>query len=247
MMSRKIHALFLIALVTVLAVPATADLLSGPADAVMGPAQTTVLSADARRTVVQVTFPVVRAPGDWQTAGLVEWQGLVTEDRVPDSEEILRLDPVASFHVAVAERQRPTWRVAAVQWHRQPRDPGTMVVTVGAPSIFRSVPLAPVQIHAEAGGGILAGLVVEIDHAAGQTKAGDSNSRRRADREPMPASVVNGERFRELSAGFLALPPTAGDKAPLPDYFALTDHWIRLELDDHGVYQLTGSEFLPQT
>ncbi len=235
----------LLVLLSLTAGPASAELLSGPADAVIGAPQITVLSADVRRTVVQVTFPVEQAPGDWSSAERVDWRGLVTEDRVAGSDEIVSFDPIASFQVAVAERRRPTWRVAALQWHRQPSDPGVPVATVGAPAVFRSVPLAPVNINAGAGGGILAGVVVEIDHAAGPRSQEDAASRRRAEREPMPATVVNGERFRELSAHFLASPPVSEKAVPLPDLFSLTSHWIRLELDDHGVYQLTGGDLEP--
>ena len=224
--------------------PVRAELPSGPADAVLGAPQRTVLVGEADRTVVQITFPVVRAPGDWQAAQRLEWQGIVTEERDPDSDGVFHFEPQTGFMVAVAERRQPNWRVATVQWYRAPVDPGAAVVTVGEPSVYRGVPLALVTINTEAGGGILAGLVVEITHPAGKSGAPDAALQRRADREPLPRSVVNPAAFRELSSRAMArsAPVT---RMPLPDYFALTSNWVKIRLTETGVYELTGSDLVP--
>ena len=40
----------------------------------------------------------------------------------------------------------------------------------------------------------------------------------------------------------LAVSSPPADKLLLPDFFALTDHWIRIELDAMGVYGYSGGE-----
>ncbi|HOX26253.1 MAG TPA: C25 family cysteine peptidase [Candidatus Krumholzibacteria bacterium] len=223
---------------------AAAALLSGPADAVLGRPVRTVLAADAGRTVVQFTFPVAEAPDDWQAVRKVEWTEIASEMWNPVDERVEPVVPVYDFQVAVPGRETPVWRVAAVQWHREPSDPGAPVATLAAPQVYRGVPLATVSVNVEAGGGILAGIVVEVTHPAPSDLArakADAGLLRRAGREPVPGSVVNADHFRDLRALSLARPRPA-DKAPLPDFFALTGHWVRLEVTEIGIYALSGQQ-----
>ena len=203
----------------------------------------TVLAADADRTVIQVTFPVLTAVGDWRAVRKVTWQGICTEQVNPVTAEVEPIAALLGFHVAIGKRAVPTWRVAAQQWHRPPTDATRPVAAVHPPLIHRGVPLAPVEIFPEAGGGILAGLIIEIQHPApaGFAKAAaDPWLQRRAAQEPLPGSLANPAHYRDLSAWSLAQPPARG--RTLPDYFALTDNWVRLEVAADGVYAVSGQQ-----
>jgi len=232
--------------VILLATPAVLEAATraGSADAVIARPVRTLLAADANRTVIRITFPVVRAPIDWQTVSEVAWTGLVTEDWNRVEERLEPVEPQYGCHVALADRQTPTWRVAAIEWYRRPSDDGTPVVSVLPPAVYRGVPLAIVQVNVEAGGGILAGIVVEVDHPApaGLARAAaDPLLERRLASEPVPGSVANPEHFRDLRAVAITAPRPAA-KAPLPDFFQLAQNWVRLDLRETGVYRLTGQE-----
>ena len=180
-----------------------ASLLSGPADAVIGQPVRTILAADADQTVVQITFPVAVAPPDWRAVRKVAWAEIPTEYFDRHTETIEAIEAAYGFHVAVAGRTAPDWRVAAVQWYREPADPTAPVAMVLAPSIHRGVPLATATVYPEAGEGILAGLILEVRHPApsGLKQARDSSpAGRRAAAEPLPGSVVNPEHYRQLRA-----------------------------------------------
>jgi hypothetical protein len=219
---------------------------SGPADAVIGRPDRTVLAADAGRTVVQITFPVTVAPRDWHAVRTVDWTGIITDYLDPETEEIVPVEAMYSYHVAVAGRAAPTWRVAAVQWYREPVDPTAPVVTVRPPDVYRGVSLALAQVFPEAGGGILAGLVLEVQHPSPpdlKRAADDPLAGRRAASERPPSSVINPEHYRDLRALSVARALLADRKDNgLPDWFALSDNWVKLEVTALGIHAVRGQD-----
>lgn len=223
---------------------ATAAANSARPSAVMAPPVTTVQVADAERTVVRISFGVLTAPQDWQTAADLEWSGIPTQDLDRETGEVYRIDPVHHLQIAVAERAEPTWRVVAVQWHREPDDSSAPVVTVSAPTVYRGVPLAPAAVFPEAGGGILADLVLEVRHPApselGRAES-DPVAVRRAAAETIPPAVVNPDLFRQLRTWSIVRAP-ARAKTRITEAFALTANWVRLEVTATGIYALSGQE-----
>jgi len=216
----------------------------GTQDAVIQRPAVTVLEADDSRTVIRIEFNAQTLGADWTQVRDPRWEGIGTWDLDLETDQYVRHDPVYGVHVAVSERHRPQWRIAAIQWHRPPSDPAAAAVTVGVPSIQRSVPLAPVTVYPEAGGGILAAVIVEVRHPAPRELAraeGDLTLVRRAEREQVLSNVANPEHFRQLRVLAMAT-PAAADKADLPEYFDLTQNWLRLELNKHGMFELTASE-----
>ncbi|MDY0110511.1 MAG: C25 family cysteine peptidase [Candidatus Krumholzibacteria bacterium] len=223
---------------------ATAAANSAQHSAVIAPPVTKVQVADADHTVVQITFPVRTAPQDWQTAADVEWSGIPTYEVDRETGEVYRIAPVHGLHIAVAERAEPTWRVVAVQWYREPEDPSAPVAVVSAPTVYRGVPLAPAVIFPEAGGGLLAGLILEVRHPApselGRAES-DPVAVRRAAAETIPLSVVNPDHFRQLRTWSIVRAP-ARAKTRITDAFDLTANWVRLEVAATGIYALGGQE-----
>ena len=228
----------LLALATLL-LPAIAA--AAAPDAVIGEPVRTVLASETDRTVVQITFPVLAAPSDWASAGAVAWTGLSTEHLDRATGQIEKVPAALGLQVAVGGRAAPTWRLAAQQWYRQPADATAPSVEVGGPLIHRGVPLAPVMVYPEAGGGILAGVIIEIQHPLPRDLAkglDDPQLSRRAAAEPVPGAIVNAEHYRRLRAASMATGAPA--KATLPDHFALSRNWVRLEIAAKGVYAVAG-------
>jgi len=232
-----------LALVLLLPPLASPSLAAGPA-AVIGEPQVETLDASPERTVIRVTFPVLVAPPDWARAGEIEWRGLVTQEFDPGTDELRAVAPAHGLLVAVADRAAaPGWRVVQAAWHRAPADPAASPVRVAAPAVYRGVPLAPVVIAPTAGDGILSGVVVEIRHPSAGKAAPVDDPRllRRLAAEDLPGAVANPDLFRRLRA-IAAASARPAAKAPLPDWFGLTDHWVRLHVDAEAIYAVTGAE-----
>lgn len=229
-------------LVVVLCVMATAPAMAAPG-AVMGEPVVEVLAAEADRTVVEIRFPVTQVPASWLQVGDVDWGDLEVHDS-----ELSPLDekPPVSYGrlVAVPSRTMPQWRLVDSRWWRRPQDAAISPVSVHAPALYRGVPLAGVQVLPEAGGGVLEAVIVELRHpgAGAADKASlETPAARRSRTEALPTGVLNPELFRDLRAE-AANRPAPADKASFTDPFDLSRNWVRLEVDELGVYRLTGAE-----
>jgi hypothetical protein len=243
--ARILASLAFVILLPALAAQARAQ---GSAYAVIDRPQVETVVSEPGRTVVQVRFPVQTAPADWATVTDIDWQGISNEHWLLATEELLRTDPEHTVLVAVGDAAAaPRWQVLQTSWHHRPTGPARPV-SVGEPRLYRGVPLAPVKVRPAASGGVLAAVVVQIEHpAAARAKAtglGRAATRRVA-AEPLPGRVTNPDVFRSLrqaavSAALRAEP--AGEKAPLPEYFALTDRWVRLYVEGEAVFAVSGEE-----
>jgi hypothetical protein len=224
--------------------PVSAAAGSAPPDAVMGEPVHTVLAAEDDHTVLQITFPLLTAPGDWATAGKIAWNGIITEWHCPETGIAEPVAPVHGLHAAVGGHAVPTWRIAAVRWYRQPQDPASALAEVGLPIVFRGVPIAPIEIFPESGQGVMAGLILEIQHpppAGFQKSLADPAAVKRASAERAPVSLANPDHFRDLRAWSMTRSPAAkSDRSVSP--FTLTDNWVRLEVRQPGVYALSGQQ-----
>lgn len=239
-------ACMIVVLLTVLMLPLSTRAQDpiAVADAVMARPVRTVLVADEARTVVQVSFPVATPPADWQRVGVVDWTGLVDRIDDPATAEVTRVAPHYSWRVATATRETPKWRVVSTQWYREPSDPTAKPVAVRASGVYRAVPLVSVAVAPTAGGGILAGVVVEITHSKmpRRSKAfADSPAGRHVAGEPVPDAVVNDALYRQLRIA-AASETTSPAIATVDDAFALATNWVRLEVTETAIYALSGHD-----
>jgi hypothetical protein len=234
----------------VIVLPALAGQVSaqGASYAVIDRPQVETVVSEPGRTVVRVRFPLQTAPADWSAVADVDWRGISNERWMLATEELLRTDPEHTVLVAVGDASAaPRWRLLQTSWHRQPTGPARPV-DVGEPRIFRGVPLAPVQVRPAAGGGVLAAVVVQVEHAAAARARAPGlgpADQRRLDAEPRPGRLTNPGVFRSLRAAAVSAArraEPAGGKTPLPEYFALTDRWVRLFVEGEDVFAVTGAE-----
>ncbi len=216
-----------------------------------------LLSSSADRSVVRIDFPVLVHPTDWNNlrGEDVHW-GLPNrvEDEFSDNPKIL--PPGLNLTLAVPTRHPVVARVLDTSWWRDPYE--TLVegdlVEVGTPAVYRSVPLVGAMIPLGVKGGILAGLTVEILHPAngaerrhldlaiGFTASGKSDRWS----EVVPSGILNPDLFKALARGGreAAIQAKNMDKALPFDPFALTSHWVKLDVTIAALYRLTGQELL---
>ncbi len=225
------------------------------AEAVLGPAQVTVLLSSPDRTVVRVQVPVLKSPADWSDVafGSIQWGDPLVVDAKP-SGPVQFLPPHRSFSLAVPTLTKPQILVRQVRWLREPQgtwDDSSLVLTA-APRIFRSVPLSGCDVNLGAGGGVLGVLVLEINHprqgnfATALDKAGKADARDRAGLV-LPYGLLNADLFGALSRGAVqqALErdaATAKADAQSSSLFGDTNHWVRLDVRANGPVRLTGAE-----
>jgi len=220
--------------------------------AVIDMPEATLLSSETAATRLQVRFPVRQAPEDWRLVdpGRIEWTLKGTEP-VDAEGNPLPIPPAHLVNVAVPTERAVGVRVVAFSWWREPArpvDPASLV-EVSPPAIFRGVPLVTLAVNPEtAGGGVLAAVTVEIQHApAGRPaeflRAAADRSGGSRTRLLVPANVLNQDLFRALRSGaraWWAARPTRADLSPHP--FELTGNWVRLEVTETGIYRLTGNQ-----
>lgn len=238
---RSLLLVFLIAT----AVPA----LAAPPDVVIADPVATVLETTADRTVVQVEFPVAELNVSWAAASQVVWTGLVTEDEDTATRERRPLAPEYTAQIAVAGDQMPHAQVLSERWHREPQRAVASLVSLSEPVVYRGVPLVGLAVKPTAGDGILAAIVVAIEHPAPARRVPTPSGRvdHPTRQEFVPRSVLNQERYRlwrEVAAdqSLAADRSDSADKATSNDAFALSGNWVRVEVDTEGVHRLSGAD-----
>jgi len=251
---RRRAAVFLVAVLAVLAPAPAAVLAAAPDAAVIGPPRVELLAADAASTTLRFVFPVDVEPADWATRdpSRVTWRrgGLVVRG---EGDALEALPPEARALIAVPTRTRPSLTVVSRRWLRPPRDGESVTATLDGPALSRDLPLVSIAVAGlSAGGGILGEAVVVVSHppdpsyAALLAAAAGEPYRLTADAAAPRRDVsgaINGGLAVDLRAGARALAgrrPDAMRRAPSDHPFSLTSRWLRLEIAETGVYRLTG-------
>ncbi len=181
-----------------------------------------LLAGDASRSVLEIRFPADEAEA-------------------------------AVTMLAVPVDARPQWRVRSVTWWQDPTDAvdPAALVEIGGLATMRGVGLFHLAVLEQAGGGRPAAVVVEVDHPAGPRTAGwlgrvdeEATWLAEAATEVAPPTMANPEQYPRLRvASRLASRGTAkAGRATVPDWFALADNWVRLEVKTTGAYALTGQD-----
>jgi len=238
--------------------PGTVQAADGMTQAAeMGNPRVRLLSSGVDRSVVRIEFPVLTHPADWH--GLadedVHWAlPLRVEDEYSDQPRIL--PPGFDLSLAVPTRHPVVARATDISWWRDPRETileGDLV-EIGTPGVYRSVPIVGAMIPLGVKGGILAGLTVEILHPASGAERRHLDLARgfaasgKSDRwqEVTPAGILNPDLFQALARGGRqgAIQAKNLDKVQPFDPFALTNHWVKIDLTKSGLYRLTGQELL---
>jgi len=216
--------------------------------AVMESPRVRILSSSVDRSVIRIDFPVLTHPTDWQNLSYedVHWAlPIHLEDEFSDNPRVL--PPRLNLALAVPTRNPVVARVVDVEWWRDPRgnlEEGDLV-QAGSPSVYLSLGVK---------GGILAGLTVEILHPSSGVErrhldlASGFLSSGKSDRwiETTPSGILNPDLFQALARGGResALQANYSDKALTFDPFALTNHWVKLDVTSAGLYRMTGQELL---
>ena len=225
--------------------------------AVMGQPVVQLLSSSQDRTVVRLDYPLLQAPADWQQVDLhhLDWGRPLRVNDV-DPERPITEAPVQGLNVAVPTTRLVDWSLSGVSWWKEPSSPVAPreLVQLGPPTLFRSVPLVGGEIQLGAAEGVLRSVTIEIIHPAqGRplqqlAAAGDMGKTARFTDEAllMPGTVLNREMYRALSQGGRTLAQAAaeakaGDRGEF-NHFDLTRNWVRLEVEDTGIFELTGQE-----
>jgi len=225
-----------------------------PPLATMAAPTATLVTSEANSTRLVIQFPVEQPPSRWQdvTADRLAWvmPGLEGWDQ---EGEAFQLPPVHRVNVAVPCRVTPRWRVVDTKWWRNPEaevDPHSLV-EVSPPNICRDVSLVTVTVNPLAEpGGLLASLTLVLDHPpAGvcidHLRLGIAAKAELRNRPSLvPGAVLNPELFRTLCEGArqwrIQYKSAKQDDEGHP--FALTANWLRLEVEQTGVYRLGAFE-----
>lgn len=211
-----------------------------------------------RRTTIAVAAIAVGAVVLWTTAGLAadpqvkllagDAARTVFEVSFPAHDAVS-----AAPALVIPVDAQPTWRVRSATWWTDPAgapDPAGLIRVEG-PLAMRGVGLFYVGVLPQVGAAAPASVVIEVDHPAG---AGQAPWLTRVDDEPAwlaeaatesaPPNLVNRAMYPRLRVA-ARLASTAAAKAArrvVPEWFALNDTWVRLELKDTGPYALTGEQ-----
>ncbi len=238
--------------------PGTASAGTTPEEVpVMGDPVVKVLATNHSFTRIQILLPVEQSPFDWTEVHLsdVKWalpQYYLQGDNLEDEGEYL--PPRLDLSLAVPTLQRVETNVVGVLWWKEP-DTSVFpadLVDFGLPVAFRSVPLIGCEIPLGLEGGILRGLIIEIRHQeqsqfAEQFRVATNEDTLDKDAnflDRAPAALLNPELFTTLARGgrYLLKKAKSSDQRGQFNHFDLTDHWVRLTLDNSGLYHLSGQE-----
>ena len=222
--------------------------------AIIGVPRVLLVDGNPSATTLEFQFPAEKAPADWQRISprQVQWRRPGSQMRTgADGWE--QLPPRHCALVAVPTADEVSWQVASYRWWREPKQPVSVssLVNVSLPGISRKVPLVTVTVSPEASeGGILANVTLVLRHRPSGRFATylerDAGVKARVE-AAHPAGrprVANPQLFNSLSAGARQWyrerqrPEKDGEEHP----FALTSNWVRLEIDETGVYGLTGMD-----
>ncbi len=221
-----------------------------------------VLETSADRTVLRVDFPVVSYPADWQAVdpNHVQWalpMYVDDSDRTPGTVATM-MPPRMRLSLAVPTRRDVSWNTRDIQWWKEPRA-GQLsgeLVRFSVPVVSRSVPLTGSELAVAAEGGVLRGVTIEVNHPATgpqrehlqlatevSGKAASLGAGWDHWRENTPSGVLNPALFQSLAMGSRqSALVAASTKAQIPDLFAMTDNWVKMNLTETGLYRLTGQE-----
>ncbi|PID81592.1 hypothetical protein CSB20_02260, partial [bacterium DOLZORAL124_64_63] len=226
----------------------------GHASPVLGEPVVRVLSTDHNRTRVEVRNPVEISPASWEDVQPedVRWGRRMTYQDQPDG-SVQILPPQVNLVLAVPTTAPIQARIVELDWWKEPAggDKALSAVEFGLPGIYRHVPLTGATVPLGVDDGILRRLVLEIPHApAGKAArqlrraAGEAAAKAREEGASLPPGVLNPQLFYDLQAGGLALAAaekSADGRDPV-GLFGLTENWLRLEIDETGLFRLTGQE-----
>jgi hypothetical protein len=225
----------------------------------------TLLGSTANTSLIRIDFPVSMEPADWESVdpARVKWGlsvGILEENEALGSD--MPSIPYVPVNLAVPTTSNVTTRLVDATWWKQPSGQSELsgVLQFSSPAVFRSVPMAGTHVPVVIDGGIPASLVIEVSHPVGrpmadqlqkgQIASGPGKNSKASD--PVPAGVLNDALFDQLSRGGYAVADETAAlsrnnqsaKAQISDYFGLTSRWIRLELDETGLFSLSGQDML---
>ena len=237
-----------LACLTVVTLTATA--VENPGHPRMGAPRADLVRGNDAATEFVVRFPVSLAPVDWESVQLtnVDW-GTPGERALDDQGREIEIPRSHGAVIALPARRVPRVEVAGWSWLREPSTAVDVLsqVDVGAVQILRGVPIVSVHVRPETPGGGLLGEVRLIVRHGADGAGREALTAAAAKGEPeRPASgrniVVNPELFQKLHDGHATRRLTEvaakdGENHP----FLLSDHWLRLEIAETGVYRLTGN------
>ncbi len=233
--------------------PGTALAAAGTDVARMDRPRVTVVSGDRDQTVLRLDFPVLQMPTDWDRISVEQVDFALPstiEESVPEQVEIL--PPRMFVSVAIPSRKAPQVEVLGARWWKEPLAEVATddLVSFSLPSVYRSVPISGARIPLAARGGVLRSLTVRLDHQADSRWLAEESAAKsltepatRTWRETPPMGLANRSLFEQMrDTSRRASLARVAQKSSLPELFFLTDHWARLEIDETGVYSVSGQD-----
>lgn len=214
----------------------------------VGVPEVAVASASDAATVLVFTFPLTGAAVDDRlTAEELRWERPQPATTGPDGETVL-LPRRHQAVVAVPTRAVVDWEIAGHSWLvAPPRAAGPeRAVEVTPPQIHRDVPLVTVIVSPEVDSGILGSVTVVLRHAPQPrySRALDFAGDKSVPEAFGARAAANAGLFSRLAAGLSDLrrqekaDDRQGDHA-----FLLTDNWLEVEIEQSGIYSVTGEKF----
>ncbi len=212
-------------------------------EALMGAPETALLSTTTGSTELVVRFPV--ASGDI-AVGDLRWT--VPAEVLDLGDGPTALPRSHGTSLALPSRSTPQVRVIDWTWLREPAGAVDVrdQVDVGHVQVVRGVPVVSIRVRPEtAGRGLLGEIRLQVLHAP-DADGRDALAAAAAKSEPVrPAAgrsaVLNAGLYQALHDGHAVL-RTPADKDLGDHPFLLTDHWLRLEVIETGVYELSETQ-----
>ncbi len=225
------------------------------AQPVMGDPVVRVLSSNAQVTRISIEFPAELKSFSWDEVRLenVKWALPYYYDQSRQG-GALQMAPRLSVSLAVPTSNIPEASVSGIQWWKRPSDSivTSELVKMERPTVYRGVPISGFELPVSLDGGILRSMIVEVRHQpmgryshqiqfSSKTEAPSKNS---GILDEAPASLLNPELFSILAKGERGLLVSEKNNANkgLYSHFDLTDHWVRLSIDEVGLHHLSGQE-----
>lgn len=225
------------------------------AQPVMGEPVVRLLSSNQNLTRIQINCPVSQQPADWSSVNLDQVQWGIPKAAVQDEAGLVTMMPPSlNLNIAVPTAGAVSTSIVGLTWWKEPLTlvASSDVASFGTPAIFREVPITGSTVPLSFSEGILRSVVVEIRHQPSslfvrqlQAAAMNDDQDKNADYlNKAPSTILNPVLFRELSRGgriLLVADKSRADKGQF-NHFDLTDNWVRLSIDENGLYHLTGQE-----
>jgi len=224
----------------------------------------TVLGSSAGNSLIRIDFPVSQMPVNWEVVDPlhVQWGTPNVFEKGADGEALTLAIPFVTVNLAVPTTDVVTARVVDVSWWKQPSGHVELasVLQFSHPSVFRSVPLSGTQVPVVIDGGIPSSLVLDIFHPVQRDisdqwqkgQAFDTSAKFSPAADMVPDGVLNGAVFSQLSRGGYALASEKAavvnnrrnSKAQISNFFGLTTRWVRLQIDETGLFSFSGQDML---